>query len=70
MHGASKSMIHIPLIDLTKDEDIKQEPTPDNQCASTFQYTFRILIENEVSLCNIKINKRCFFFKLVFIEKY
>ena len=51
MSGDIKSSKIIELIDLTKDENIKEEPIINNQCQlSTCQYTFRILIKNEVSL--------------------
>lgn len=46
MSGAIKSSGNIELIDLTMDENIKEEPIMDGKC----QYTFRILIKNEVSL--------------------
>ncbi|CAF4962818.1 unnamed protein product, partial [Rotaria sp. Silwood1] len=51
MNSSIKSGKNIELIDLTMDEDIKEEPAViDNQCqSSTCQYTFRILVKNEIS---------------------
>ncbi|CAF4746765.1 unnamed protein product [Rotaria sp. Silwood1] len=45
MHCTMTSNKNIEFIDLTKDEQIQEEPIMNNQC----QYTFRILIENEIS---------------------
>ncbi|CAF1093001.1 unnamed protein product [Rotaria sp. Silwood1] len=45
MHCTMTSNKNIEFIDLTKDEQIHEEPIMNNQC----QYTFRILIENEIS---------------------
>ncbi len=57
MPGVTKSRKDIELIDLTEDDDIKQETSLDNQCqSSTSQYTCKIIIENTVSLCTIEIN--------------
>ncbi|CAF4101632.1 unnamed protein product, partial [Rotaria sp. Silwood1] len=45
MHHSTTSNKNIEFIDLTSDDNIKQEPIINNQC----QYTFRILIKNEIS---------------------
>jgi hypothetical protein len=51
MGGTTDSNENIQVIDLTNDEDIKEEPIIEDQSQpSTCQYTFRILIQNEVSL--------------------
>jgi len=51
MHGASKSNNEIEIIDLTKDDNIKEEPViGDYFQLSICRYTCKILIENEVSI--------------------
>ncbi|CAF3652948.1 unnamed protein product [Rotaria sp. Silwood1] len=45
MQHSTTSNKNIEFIDLTSDDNIKQEPIINNQC----QYTFRILIKNEIS---------------------
>jgi hypothetical protein len=57
MPGVTESRKNIELIDLTEDDNIKKEPSLDNQYqSSTSQYTCKIIIENTVSLCTIEIN--------------
>jgi hypothetical protein len=51
MHGTSKSNKEIEIIDLTKDDHVKEEPViGDYFKLSICRYTCKILIENEVSI--------------------
>jgi hypothetical protein len=65
MYDVAKSTKKIEIIDLTNDDDVKEEPLIEyHPQVSICRYTCKILIENEVSLLQLRCQLAFFMTKL------